>query len=186
MSSSVERVVPLAQAQRMLATGFEGKAGLFVETYRELVQRMSREDAKAILQRAMYRTGYQLGKEARALVDRDDTLGIAKSWEIIYGTDLKSERVLRLDEKGFTLCGHGCADLALFKRWGLSDEEVRFLADAFCIVDVGYAEGFSGKLYFQHSERAMVGDSECVWEFSMTPPEPAASRVIKPAGLDHP
>jgi len=34
---------------------------------------------------AMYRAGLRLGKEARAIVDRDDTLGMAKAWDIIYG-----------------------------------------------------------------------------------------------------
>jgi len=174
--SESEPMVPLSQAVRMLTTGFEWEAGLFVETYRELCRRLGREVAKEILGRAMYRAGVRLGQEARAFGPAGGPRGMAAAWDVIYGMGTKEAE--RLDDKRFIIRGTNCGAYELMKRWGLSAEEIRFLADAYCAGDVGHAEGFGGgEMHFQHTCRQMRGDSCCVWDFSTEPQEPSPAAV---------
>ncbi len=170
-----EPMVPVSQAVRMLTTGFEWEAGLFLEVYTELCRRLGREEAKKVMGQAMYRAGLKLGKEARAMVDRDDAIGMAKAWDIIYGAGSKAAK--RLDKDHFVFQGRGCAAFELFKRWGLPEEEICFIGDAYCAGDVGQAEGFGDRLHFQHGQRLMKGDKCCEWVYSTAPLEPSKSAV---------
>lgn len=173
--SDKERMVPFSQAVRMLTTGFEWEAGLFIETFKLLSQRLSREEARQLLKQAMYNAGRRLGSEARQLVQREDVIGMAQAWDVIYG--MGSKEAERLDEEHFIIRGQNCAAYNLFKRWGVSEEEIRFLCDAYCAGDVGHAEGFGEVLHFQHTKRLMRGDDCCIWDFSMSPQEPSQGAV---------
>jgi hypothetical protein len=174
------KMVPMSQALRMLTTGFEWEAGLFIEVYKELSERLGKEAAKEVLAKAMYRTGLKLGEEARALADSNDTIGMARAWDVIYGAGTDAAEVL--DKDRFIIRGQGCAAFDLFQRWGVPDEEIRFFADAYCVGDVGHAEGFGGEeMDFQHTHRLMRGDEYCIWDFSMEPLEPAEGAAKKPA-----
>ena len=175
--SEAERMVPVSQAVRMLTTGFEWEAGLFFEVYRELSKRLGKEEAKKLMGQAMYRAGLKLGEEARGMVDRDDAIGMAKAWDIIYGAGTKEAK--KLDKDHFIFQAGGCAAFDLFKRWGMSDEEIQFVGDAYCAGDVGQAEGFGDTLNFQHTHRLMKGDTCCEWVYSTLPQEPATSAVPK-------
>ena len=175
--SENEKMVPLSQAVRMLNTGFEWEAGLFFEVYGALKKQLGKEKAKEILGGAMYNAGLKLGKEARGIVESDDTFGMAKAWDSIYGAGTKEAE--ELDERAFIIKGQACAAYNLFKRWGMPEEEVRFISDAYCIGDVGQAEGFSDKLHFQHTGRLMRGDQFCRWAYSSKPQKPNTSAVSK-------
>lgn len=173
--SQPERLVPQSQASRMLQTGFEWEAGLFFEIYKELSERLGRDAAKDILRRAMYRAGFELGREARALVDAGTPPAMAKAWDLLYG--MGSQEAAQLDENHFVIQAIGCAALNLFRRRGLGEQEIRFLCDAFCIGDVGHAEGFDAKMRFQHTSRLMRGDLCCRWEFALSDQEPSEAAV---------
>ena len=108
-----EKMVPMSQAVRMLTTGFEWESGLFIEVYNELSERIGKEDAKEVVAKAMYRTGLRLGEEARELVDTNDTIGMAKAWDIIYG--MGTDAAERLDKERFIIRGQGCAAFNLFE-----------------------------------------------------------------------
>jgi L-2-amino-thiazoline-4-carboxylic acid hydrolase len=180
--SETEKMVPFSQAARMLTTGFEWEAGLFIETYKILTSILSKEEAKEILGKAMYRAGLKLGEEARGLVDRGDVVGMAQAWDVIYG--MGTEAAERLDDERFIIRGQNCAAFNLFRRWGVSDQEIRDFCDAYCAGDMGHAEGFGGKVHFQHTSRLMRGDDCCVWDFSMEPQMPHAAAVPKDNLLD--
>lgn len=174
-----EKMVSMSWAVRMLTTDFEWESGLLIEAYNELSGRIGKEAAKEVVAKAMYRTGLRLGEEARELVDTNDTIGMARAWDIIYGTGTDAAELL--DKERFIIRGQGCAAFNLFKRWGISDDEIRFLADAYCIGDVGHAEGFGGKeMDFQHTSRLMRGDDFCEWDFAMGELEQAEGAVTKP------
>lgn len=173
--SDSERMIPISQAVRMLTTGFEWEAGLFYEVYRELCKRVSKDEARKLMAKAMYRAGLKLGQEARAMVHRDDAVGMAKAWDIIYGAGTKEAK--KLDKDHFVFQAQGCAAFELFKRWGMSDEEICFIGDAYCAGDVGQAEGFGEKLNFQHTHRLMKGDKCCEWVYSTYPQESVESAV---------
>lgn len=170
-----EKMVPFSQAVRMLTTGFEWEAGLFVETYRELKARYGQDVAKEVLGRGMYRAGLRLGKEARALAGSLDPKGMAQAWDVLYG--MGTQEAERVDGERFIIRGQGCAALNLMRRWGLSDDEIRFLSDAYCSGDLGHAEGFNEQMYFQHTTRLARSDDYCTWDFSTTPLEPSPSAV---------
>ena len=174
-----ERTVPMSQAVRMLVTGFEWEAGLFLEVFNELSKRLSPEEAKEILAIGMYRTGLKLGEEARDLVEEDGPIGMAKAWDIIYGAGTNEAE--QLDEERFIIRGASCAAFELFKRWNVPEETIRFFADAYCVGDVGHAEGFGKEdMDFQHTCRVMIGDEYCEWDFSTKPLEPTEKAVKKP------
>jgi hypothetical protein len=175
--SDSERTVPISQAIRMLTTGFEWEAGLFFEVYEELCKRLGKEEAKKLMAQSMYRAGLKLGEEASAMVDRHDAIGMAKAWDIIYGAGTKEAK--KLDKDHFVFEVGGCAAFELFKRWGMSDEEICFIGDAYCAGDVGQAEGFGDKLHFQHTHRLMKGDKCCEWVYTTSPQEPVESAVPK-------
>ena len=64
----------------------EWEAGLFVETYRELIKRMSKEEAREIIGKAMYRAGYRLGEEARQFSKTGKgPVGMAEAWDVVFG-----------------------------------------------------------------------------------------------------
>ncbi len=170
-----ERLVPQSQAARMLQTGFEWEAGLFVEIYKELSERLGRDMATEILRRAMYRAGRELGQEVRALIGAGSPLGMAKAWDLLYG--MGTQEAEQLDQDHFVIQGTGCAALDLFRRRGLCDEEIRFVCDAYCIGDTGHAQGFDQQLQFQHTSRLMRGDPCCRWEFTSAEQMPAEAAV---------
>jgi hypothetical protein len=159
----------------MLNTGFEWEAGLFVEIYRDLSERLGRDVAKEILARAMYRAGFELGREARTLVETGNPVGMAKAWDLLYG--MGSQQAEQLDEDHFVIQGISCAAFNLFRRRGLSEQEIRFVCDAFCIADVGHAEGFDKQMHFQHTSRLMRGDKCCRWEFASSEQKPAEAAI---------
>jgi hypothetical protein len=175
--SDSEKMVPLSQAARMLTTGFEWEAGLFYEVYRSLSDRLGADEARKMLGKAMYEAGRKLGKEARGMVDRSDPKGMAEAWDLIYGAGTKEAETL--DADGFVIRAQGCAAYALFKRWGMSEEEIRSIADSYCAGDVGHAEGFGDDLHFQHTARLMRGDSFCRWVFSTRALERSDGAVSK-------
>ncbi len=170
-----ERKVPVSVAWRMLSTGFEWESGLFVETYRELCKVMPKEQAREIIGKAMYRTGVRLGEEARTFTDKRGTIGMAEAWDVIYGMGTKEAEELSKDR--FIIQANGCAAYYLMKRWGLTDEEIQFIGQAYCSGDVGQAHGFDEKMHFQHTCRLMSGNDKCVWDYSSSPQTPAEARV---------
>jgi hypothetical protein len=180
--SEEEKMVPFSQAVRMLTTGFEWEAGLFIETYKILCEVLSKEEAKEIMGKAMYRAGLKLGKEASELVDREDVVGMAQAWDVIYG--MGTAEAEQLDDQRFIIRGQNCAAFNLFRRWGESDRDIRDFCDAYCAGDMGHAEGFGEKIHFQHTNRLMRGDDCCVWDFSMQPQEPDVAAVPKENFLD--
>ena len=173
-----EKKFTFSQGMQLLTTGFEWEAGLFIETFKILSERLSREEAKDILGQAMYRAGYQLGVDATQFAGSLDPKGMAQAWDSIYG--MGSDIAQKLDEEQFIIRGQNCAAFNLFKRWGVSMEDIRFICDAYCVGDVGQAEGFSSQMHFQHTERLMFGDDGCVWEYSCSPQPASPSAVPLP------
>jgi hypothetical protein len=170
-----EKKVPLSTAVRMLGTGFEWESGLFVETYRELCKHMPKEEARKIIGKAMYRTGVRLGKEAQTMTEKRGPLGMAEAWDVIYG--MGTQEADQLSEERFIIHANGCAAYHLMKRWGLTDEEIQFIGQAYCSGDVGQANGFDEKMNFQHTCRLMFGNDYCVWDYSSTPQIQAEAKV---------
>ena len=180
--SESEKMVTMSQAARMLTTGFEWEAGIFYELYQTLSERLGKEEAKKILGKVMYKAGFKLGSEARKLVEKSGPKGMAEAWDIIYGAGTKEAEVL--DDGNFIISHSACAAYHLFKRWGMPDDEIKFVGDAFCAADVGHAEGFGGEMNFQHSHRMMRGDKQCRYIFSTGPLEHCAAAVRKEDFID--
>ena len=88
-----EKMVPLSQAWRMMGTGMQWEAGLFIETYRQLKEKLGRDEAKKILQKSLYDAGARLGKEMAEEVGRTDARGMAQAWELMYGITAGGEGV---------------------------------------------------------------------------------------------
>lgn len=175
-----ETLVPRSQAFRLLTTGFEWEAGLFVEAYKELTARFGRDVAKEILASSMRRAGFELGEEARGMVDTGGPRGMARAWDIVYG--MGSKEAEQLDDDRFVFRVNDCAAFNLFRRRGLSDEEIGFICDAYCVADVGFADGFGKEMYFQHTSRLMKGDECCRWEYSTFRQEPSDAAVQESPG----
>jgi hypothetical protein len=116
-----------------------------------------------------------LGKEAHDMVGRGDPQGMAEAWDVIYGAGTKEAK--KLDKDNFVFQVEGCPAFDLFKRWGMSDEEICFIGDAYCAGDVGQADGFGKDMHFQHTHRLMKGDKCCEWVYTTAPQEPAESAV---------
>ena len=177
-----EKMVPLSQAVRMLTTGMEWEAGIFFEAFKILRERLGKDEAKKILGKVMYNAGYKLGAEARNLVDKSGPKGMAQAWDIIYGAGTKEAE--DLDDDNFVISHSACAAYFLFKRWGMSADEINFVGEAYCAADIGHAEGFVPALNFQHSHRMMRGDSKCRYIFSNKSLKPCAGALDKRAIID--
>lgn len=178
------KMVPFSTAARLFTTGMEWEAGLFVETYRELIKRMSNEEAREILGKAMYRAGYRLGEEARQFSKTaKGPVGMAEAWDVLYGVGTKEAPVLKQDQFVFRVAG--CAAFDLMQRWGLSPEEINFIGKAYCAGDVGQARGFDEEMFFQHTRRLMAGDDGCEWDYTSYEQEKASSAAaVEELGLD--
>lgn len=179
-----EKMVPFSTAVRLFTTGMEWEAGLFVETYRELINRMSKEEAREILGKAMYRAGYRLGEEARQFAKTSKgPVGMAEAWDVLFGIGTKEAAVLEKDRFVFRVTG--CAAFDLMARWGLSPEEIIFLGKAYCAGDVGQARGFDEEMFFQHTHRLMAGDDGCEWDYTTYEQEKSNSAAaVEELGLD--
>ena len=173
--ADIEKTVPYSFAMRMLGTGFEWEAGLFIETYRELCKIMPKEEAREILGKGMYRAGLRLGIEAQKTTEKRGPLGMAEAWDVIYG--MGTREADQLSEGRFVIRANGCAAYHLMKRWGLEDEEIQFIGQAYCSGDVGQAHGFDGNMKFQHTCRLMFGNEYCAWDYSSTPQKAADAKV---------
>ena len=86
-----ERMVPESQAWRMLGTGMQWEAGLFIETYWQLKELLGRDKAKELLRQSMFEAGVKLGQEIAKEVGRTDARGMALAWELMYGIDPEGE-----------------------------------------------------------------------------------------------
>lgn len=184
MEEKKERMVPISVAARMFATGMEWEAGLFVETYKELCNRMSKEEAREIMGKAMYRAGLRLGEEAREFSKtKKGPVGMAEAWDVLYGAGTKEAHIL--NENRFVFRVTGCAAFNLMKRWGLDPEEIKFLGKAYCAGDVGQARGFDSEMVFQHTKRLMAGDDGCEWDYTTYEQEKSDSAAtVEELGLD--
>jgi hypothetical protein len=161
-----EKMVPLSQAWRMLGTGMQWEAGLFIETYWQLKELLGRDKAKEILRKSMFEAGVTLGKEIAEEVGRTDALGIAQAWELMYGITPGGEGTEELSDDVFIWKGSGCAAYDLMKRWGVSDEELAFLSDSYCAGDDGFVAGFNPDMKFEPTHRLTRGDGFCRWVHS--------------------
>ena len=179
-----EKMVPRSTAVRLFTTGMEWEAGLFVETFRELIKRMSKEEAREILGKAMYRAGHRLGEEARQFSKTSQgPVGMAEAWDVLYGAGTKEAAVLIKDRFVFRV--PTCAAFDLMARWGLSPEEIIFIGKAYCAGDVGQANGFDDEMFFQHTQRLMAGDDGCEWDYTTYEQEKADSAAaVEELGLD--
>jgi predicted hydrocarbon binding protein len=175
--SESEKMVPVSQAVRMLTTGMEWEAGIFFEAFKILSKRLGRDEARKILGKVMYNAGYKLGSEARQLVDKSGPRGMAEAWDIIYGAG--TEEAELVDDDNFVISHSACAAYFLFKRWGMSADDIKFVGEAYCAADIGHAEGFGGDLNFQHSHRMMRGDDKCRYVFSKNELKPCAGALDK-------
>ncbi len=178
------KMVPFSIAARLFTTGMEWEAGLFIETFRELIKRMSKEEAREILGKAMYRTGRRLGVEARQFSKtKKGPEGMAEAWDVLYGVGTKEAPVLNKEQFIFRVLG--CAAFDLMKRWGMSPEEIIFVGKAYCAGDVGQATGFDEEMFFQHTRRLMAGDDGCDWDYTTYEQEKANSAAaVEELGLD--
>lgn len=178
------KMVPFSIAARLFTTGMEWEAGLFIETFRELIKRISKEEARDILGKAMYRTGHRLGVEARQFsTTKKGPEGMAEAWDVLYGVGTKEAPVLNKDRFVFRVSG--CAAFDLMKRWGMSPEEIIFVGKAYCAGDVGQANGFDEEMFFQHTRRLMAGDDGCDWDYTTYEQEKANSAAaVVELGLD--
>lgn len=158
-------LVPRVLASRMLKTGIEAQGALFLATYQILCKKMTTEDARELLKVSLYQAGRRLGEEFRSLVSEEDALGIAKAWSLMYGVDLEGERVVHLSRDLVLLKGGGCPAFEMWKRWGISTDEMKFLAPAYCAGDHGFVEGFSSKVKLTHTSRLLEGDKSCMYKF---------------------
>ncbi|HBG73984.1 MAG: hypothetical protein A2X25_02415 [Chloroflexi bacterium GWB2_49_20] len=179
-----EKMVPLSTAVRLFTTGMEWEAGLFIETFRELIKRMPKEEAREILGKAMYRTGHRLGVEAREFSKtQKGPQGMAEAWDVLYGVGTKEAPVLNDDQFVFRV--FGCAAFDLMKRWGMEPDEILFVGRAYCAGDTGQAKGFDEDMFFQHTRRLMAGDDDCVWDYTTYEQEKAKSAAaVAELGLD--
>lgn len=173
---SEEKMVPQSVAAQMLTTGFEWEAGLFIETYKILKERLSKEEAREILGKAMYRAGVQLGMEAHKFTDKRGPIGMAEAWDGIYGMGSDIADVLKEDE--FNVSVTGCPAFEVLKRFAdLPEDELHFIGQAYCAGDAGQAKGFDSKMHFQHTCRLLVGDDKCTWIYTTGPQDAADSAV---------
>jgi hypothetical protein len=161
-----EKMVPLSKAWQMMGTGMQWEAGLFIETYWQLKEKLGRDEAKKILQKSLYDAGVRLGKEIAEEVGRTDARGIAQAWELMYGITAGGEGTEEITDDLFIWKGSGCAAYELMKRWEVSDEELAFLSDAYCAGDDGFVAGFNPDMKFEPTHRLMRGDSFCRWVHS--------------------
>lgn len=184
MAEKEEKMVPMSVAARLFATGMEWEAGLFVEAYKELCKRMSKEEAREIMGKAMYRAGHRLGVEAREFSKtKKGPVGMAEAWDVLYGAGTKEAQVLNPEQFVFRVTG--CAGFDLMKRWGLDTEEILFIGKAYCAGDAGQARGFDEEMYFQHPRRLMAGDDGCEWNYTTYEQEKEESAAaVEELGLD--
>ena len=139
--------------------GFKWEAGLFLMTWEELAARYGRDTATAVMRAAMLAAGRRMGAHVAAQTGKTGTQGIKAAWEFLYGP----QDVVEESSDTYVIRGGRCAAYELWKSWGVSDELIAELSDAYCIGDTGLACGIDPSVKLRHERRIMKGDSECRW-----------------------
>lgn len=144
-----------------LVSSPEWKGAIYLNMWREIEQRYGREAAKEITGKVMLEAGRIIGALVAGRVDQSGIPGLVEAWEKMYG--VSPDSALELTADRYVFQGTGCAALEMWRRAGVSDEDIKEMSDGYCFADCGFAEGYDPDLECSHEARLMKGDACCRW-----------------------
>jgi hypothetical protein len=128
--------------RKNLYGAFNNRALMYYHIFDELRKEIGEKKATAIMKRAIYNRGLEVGKQLSKFAP-DDFEGLQKAF---IGMDPDEGRmfqaeVLRCDDKALDLKFHGCPLRDAWQEAGLSEEDTEKICSIAAAVDIGTFEG---------------------------------------------
>lgn len=134
--------------RKNLYGSFKNRAMMYYHIFDEMRQEIGEEKATAIMKRAIYNRGLEVGK-AMAKYGPANMEGLKKAFVALdpdEGRMFKAE-VLRCNAEGLDIRFHGCPLRDAWQESGLNDEETAKICSIAAAVDIGTFEGAGFKFF---------------------------------------
>lgn len=154
------------QLRQELHSAFKARALIYYEIFVELSQELGEERAEALLKRAIYRRGEQIGQQFSSFAP-NDFKGLKEAFigGIPDGGTLFAPEILRCDPDGLELKFHHCPLMAGWLEAGLDDAEAERMCRIASIIDYGTFEGAGFTFHGQTWQR----DKPCLLKIGRVP-----------------
>jgi hypothetical protein len=167
-STTQQLETELAQARAETRSAFANRAIMYAYIYEELVTEIGRESAIALMKRAIYRRGLEVGKQYRPAVEAADLIEVGNIFcegspcqgglfEPGIETSSKGHIVLRMT---------ACPLVDAWREMGLPAEEIDTLCEIAAAVDEGTFDGAGLDLTFL-SRIGTAGTERCLLDLTM-------------------
>jgi hypothetical protein len=163
---TTDRALRASRAETRSA--FENRALVYAHVFRELTDEIGAERAAAVLKRAIYARGVEVGLKYRDAAQAGDLVEVGRIFcegSPADGT-LFEPAVERVEEDSIVLSMHGCPLVDAWKAAGLPPEEIDRLCEIAAAVDEGTFEGAGLSITFLERTGA-PGSSRCLLELGV-------------------
>jgi hypothetical protein len=136
------------ELRQNLYGAFQNRALMYYHIFDELRKEIGEKKATAVMKRAIYNRGLQVGKQLSKFAP-EDFEGLKQAFigmDPDRGRMFKAE-VLRCDVKGLDLKFHGCPLRDAWQEAGLSEEDTEKICSIAAAVDIGTFEGAGFKFF---------------------------------------
>jgi hypothetical protein len=158
----------LAQSRAETRASFENRAYMYAYIYEELAGAMGKDEAIALMKRAIYRRGLEVGRKYRPAVEAADLIEVGSIF--CDGSPCKGamfEPGIESSSKGhIVLRMTACPLVDAWRGMGLPDEEVDTLCDIAAAVDEGTFAGAGLDLTFL-SRIGLAGTDKCLLDLQL-------------------
>jgi hypothetical protein len=168
-ANSVEQLeADLAQSRAETRSAFETRAYMYAYIYEELVGALGRDEAVAVMKRAIYRRGLEVGRKYRPAVEAADLIEVGS----IFCSGSPCEGGLFEPSIETSSTGHivlGMTACPLVEAWhgmGLPEAEVDTLCEIAAAVDEGTFAGAGLDLAFM-SRIGTAGIGQCLLDLTL-------------------
>ncbi|TDB37910.1 MAG: hypothetical protein D9V44_07630 [Actinobacteria bacterium] len=166
----MDEIAALEQSRAETRSAFENRALMYAYIYDELEAELGAERATAIMKRAVFRRGLEIGEKYRSAADAGDLAEVGRMF--VEGSPVGGalfEPGIESFEQGsgsIVLRMTGCPLKDAWRAAGYSAEQIDHLCDIAAAVDHGTFEGAGLDLRFL-DRQACVGSDACLLELRL-------------------
>ncbi len=163
-----ELTADLAKSRAETRAAFENRAMMYAYIYEELLAKLGKDEAAALMKRAIHRRGIEVGRKYRPAVEAADLVEVGSIF--CTGSPCEGElfepAVEETSPGRIVLRMTACPLVEAWRGMGLPDAEVDALCEIAAAVDEGTFEGAGLDLEFM-SRIGASGSKKCLLDLSL-------------------
>ena len=158
----------LARSRAETRAAFENRAYMYAYIYEELVTALGKDAAVALMKRAIYRRGLEVGRKYRAAAEKADLIEVGRIFcdGSPCAGGMFEPGIEETSEGRIVLRMTACPLVEAWQRIGLPADEIDTLCEIAAAVDEGTFEGAGLDLTFL-SRIGAEGTDKCLLDLSM-------------------